>query len=359
MQTSPVWITGADGWLGTNLLAALHQGIAGVPGVERPFASAKLHCLVAPGSEPHAEFAGGRVERREGDVRDAAAVERFFGGSKSSPQSSAEGGTVFHLAGIIHPRRVRDLEDVNVTGTRHVLEAARRAGARRAVVMSSNSPLGCNPHPDHLFDEQSPYHPYMGYGRSKMRMEELVNELGAEGPMETVLVRAPWFYGPYQPARQVLFFRMIQGGKAPIVGSGESRRSMAYLENLAQGLLLAATVEAAAGRTYWIADERPYSMNEVTDTIERLMETEFGLEVAHKRLRLPHFAGSVATVLDGLIQRTGLYHQKMHVLSEMNKTIACAIDRAKAELGYAPTVSLEEGMRRSLVDARERHGFGR
>lgn len=350
MQASNVLITGADGWLGTNLLAALHEGIPGVPGIERPFAAAKLRCLVAPGSEPFAEFAGGRVERCTGDLRDANAVERFVQG--------ASGGTLFHLAGIIHPRRVRDLEDVNVAGTRHVLEAARRAGVRRAVVMSSNSPLGCNPHPDHLFDEESPYNPYMGYGRSKMRMEELVNGMGEEGPMETVIVRAPWFYGPYQPARQVLFFRMIQGGKAPIVGSGESRRSMAYLENLAQGLLLAATVEAAAGRTYWIADERPYSMNEVVDTIERLMETELGLEVAHKRLKLPHLAGSVATVLDGLIQRTGLYHQKMHVLSEMNKTIACAVDRAKTELGYAPTVALEEGMRRSLKDAQARHGLG-
>jgi nucleoside-diphosphate-sugar epimerase len=45
----------------------------------------------------------------------------------------------------------------------------------------------------------------------------------------------------------------------------------------------------------------------------------------------------------------GLYHQKIHVLSEMNKTIACSIDKARRELGYAPVVELEEGMRRSLA----------
>ena len=44
----------------------------------------------------------------------------------------------------------------------------------------------------------------------------------------------------------------------------------------------------------------------------------------------------------------GLYHQKIHVLSEMNRTIACTIDKARRELGYAPTVGLEEGMRRSI-----------
>ncbi len=51
----------------------------------------------------------------------------------------------------------------------------------------------------------------------------------------------------------------------------------------------------------------------------------------------------------GLIQRLGLYQQKIHVLSEMNKNIACSVEKAQRELGYAPTVELEEGMRRSLA----------
>ena len=45
----------------------------------------------------------------------------------------------------------------------------------------------------------------------------------------------------------------------------------------------------------------------------------------------------------------GFYHQKIHVLSEMNKTIACSIEKAQRELGYNPPVALEEGMRRSLA----------
>jgi nucleoside-diphosphate-sugar epimerase len=49
-----------------------------------------------------------------------------------------------------------------------------------------------------------------------------------------------------------------------------------------------------------------------------------------------------------MLQGLGLYHQKVHVLSEMNKTIACSVERAAAELGYRPVVALEEGMRRSL-----------
>jgi nucleoside-diphosphate-sugar epimerase len=79
------------------------------------------------------------------------------------------------------------------------------------------------------------------------------------------------------------------------------------------------------------------------------METEFGIPVAHKRLRLPSFASEVATACDFIIQSLGFYVQKIHVLSEMNKTIACTVEKAMTELGYHPVVELEEGMRRSLA----------
>ena len=89
-------------------------------------------------------------------------------------------------------------------------------------------------------------------------------------------------------------------------------------------------------------------MNEIIDTIERLLETEFGQACRHKRLRLPWIASEVAMLVDGSLQAVGLYHQKIHVLSEMNKHITCSIDKAKRELGYMPAIALEEGMRRSL-----------
>ncbi len=79
------------------------------------------------------------------------------------------------------------------------------------------------------------------------------------------------------------------------------------------------------------------------------METEFGMKVAHKRLRLPDFAGQVAQAADLVIQTLGFYQQKVHVLSEMNKNIACSIDKARQVLGYEPAIELEEGMRRSLA----------
>ena len=176
--------------------------------------------------------------------------------------------------------------------------------------------------------------------------EQLVTS--ADGSLETVIIRPPWFYGPGQPPRQSLFFTMIKNGKAPIVGDGKNMRSMAYVDNISQGLLLAESVDKANKQTYWIADARPYSMNEIVDTIEKVLEKDFSMKVAHKRMRLPGIASEVALAVDASLQSLGLYQQKIHVLSEMNKTIACSIQKARAELGYDPKVALEEGMRRSI-----------
>jgi nucleoside-diphosphate-sugar epimerase len=323
-----ILITGALGWLGSRLAMT----VAAKP-------SSSIRCLVLPCQDATPlQKISNQIELVTGDVRNPADCERFC--------SSAKDGVLYHTAGMIHPRRVSEFYQINRDGTAHLLDAAIRAGVKRAVVVSSNSPCGCNPHPDHLFDELSPYHPYFNYGRSKMEMEMEVKKRADK--IETVIIRAPWFYGPNQPPRQTLFFRMIRDGKAPIVGAGENLRSMAYIDNLCQGLLLAGESKGAARQIYWIADKRPYSMNEIVDTVERLLETEFGQKCSHKRMRLPNIASTIAYAADATLQSLGLYNQKIHVLSEMNKTIACSIAKAEKELNYRPEIGLEEGMRRSL-----------
>jgi len=329
-----ILITGALGWLGSRLV----ETIVG------DSQELQLRCLVLPGQDTTPlRRVSDRIEVVTGDIQNPQDCARFCQGMS--------GAVLFHTAGIIHPRRVAEFFSINVAGTKNLLDAAVKSDVRRAVVVSSNSPCGCNPHPDHLFDESSPYRPYMNYGRSKMLMELDVNALAEaqRGKFETVIIRAPWFYGPNQPPRQTLFFKMIREGKMPIVGTGENLRSMAYVDNLCQGLRLASTVAGAAGQTYWIADRRPYSMNEIVDTVERLLETEFGRKCVHKRMRLPGLASEIAFCADKALQAVGVYHQKIHVLSEMNKSIACSVARAERELGYRPEVELEEGMRRSLA----------
>jgi nucleoside-diphosphate-sugar epimerase len=333
--SASIRITGALGWLGKRITRLLAGGEYNCLFDGQP----EIRCLVLPGQDDSELRAlGPHVRVVAGDLRRPADCTRFL--------ENSAGALLIHTAGVIHPRRVREFYEINVQGAINLLAAARIALIRRVVLVSSNSPFGSDPHPDHLFDENSPYHPYRNYGRSKMLMEQA--GLAAAADLEAVIIRPPWFYGPDQPPRQTLFFRMVKAGKAPLLGSGENLRSMAYVDNLSQGILLASTHPSAAGESYWIADRRPYSMREIIDTIETLLEEEFRIPVAHRRLRLPAIAGTLANSADAVIQAAGLYHQKIHVLSEMNQTIACSIQKAERELGYKPIVALEEGMRRSI-----------
>jgi nucleoside-diphosphate-sugar epimerase len=333
-------ITGANGWLGKGLVHSIAHGIDGLDRLTNNFFD-KIRVLVLPEDDVTAlQAISKNIEIIRGDIRLPDDCNRLVNGF--------EGAVLFHTAGIIHPRTIKDFYEINLNGTLNVLSAAKKNNLKRAVIVSSNSPIGCNPVAGHLFDEESPFNPYMHYGRSKMLMEQGVIRIQEEGGLETVRIRAPWFYGPFQPERQTLFFKMIRDGKGPIVGDGKNLRSMAYIDNLAQGLLLAASKPIANGKVYWIADERPYSMNEIIDTIESVLEIDFGIKCAHKRLRLPSIASDIAWVIDKSFQGMGLYHQKMHVLSEMNKNIACSTKLAEIELGYRSHVELKVGFRRSI-----------
>ncbi|HZN14167.1 MAG TPA: NAD-dependent epimerase/dehydratase family protein [Acidimicrobiales bacterium] len=307
-MTAPVIVTGGSGWLGHALVKAL-------------------------------EADGRPLRVFQGDVRDPVAVAQLFDGM--------QGASVFHCAGVIHPlRATREFFDVNVGGTSLVLDHARRAGVGRLTYVSSNSPFGYRRSPAETFDEAAPYNPHLGYGVSKMEAEQLVLRAGAHGALHTVVVRAPWFYGPGQPERQTRFFRAIRRGLFPLFGPGTNRRSLVYTDNLVDGLLRA-DAAGASGRSYWIADARPVTMAEVHDSVRRALAAE-GLETTSRQLRLPGFLCEVAGWADTLAQKAGRYVQPVHVLSEMNKTIACTIDRARDELGYEPRVDLDEGMRRSV-----------
>jgi nucleoside-diphosphate-sugar epimerase len=333
-------VTGVPGWLGSNLVDKLLNEHAETA-TEAP---RQIRALTLPGSDT-GEFAAhsDRLAFVTGNLITGEGLDTLL--------ADAGGATVFHIAGIIHPQKSRqEFYDLNFSGTKRVMDAAIKAGAKRFVHVSSNSPLGCNKSAAaaDYFDETSPYNPYMHYGASKKMGEDLVNDAFKKGSIETVIIRPPWFYGPRQPARQTLFFTMIKNGKMPIVGTGENMRSMAYVDNICQGLMLAESIDRAAGKTYWIADERPYTMNEIVDTVERVLENDFKIACAHKRMHLPDIASEVALAVDATLQGLGLYHQKFHVLSEMNKNIACKIDQARVDLGYNPEIALEEGMRRSI-----------
>lgn len=332
-------VTGASGWLGQTLVRKLAADGS----------RTRIRCL-SPDDDGAALLRqiSPHLETVVGDVRSPATADRLF-------EETGADATVFHAAEVIHPQRsTRDFFDVNVGGTEMMLDRARRAGVRRFVHVSSNSPFGANPTRADLFDEDTPYSPYMGYGQSKRDAELLVRRAHERGDFPAVIVRAPWFYGPHQPARQTRFFTGIRKGRFPILGDGSQRRSMVYTDNLAEGLLMAETVDKAAGQAYWIADAEPYSLAEIIATVRQALADE-GYQVTKRPpLRAPVALGAIAEKVDRLAQSRGRYLQAVHVLGELKDTIACDISKARDELGYDPQVALLEGMRRSIRWCRDR-----
>ena len=134
----------------------------------------------------------------------------------------------------------------------------------------------------------------------------------------------------------------------PVFESSKARWSMSYLDNTCQALLLAERSDAAASRTYWIADRRPYTVHEITDTVERVLERDFGIAVSHRRRRLPAVVGQLAGAADRILQRFGVTQKHVHALSRFVESGACSIAAAERDLGYDPKIELEEGTRRAI-----------
>jgi nucleoside-diphosphate-sugar epimerase len=329
-------VTGAPGWLGTRLLEVLTD-----PSDPLQKFSAhqerRVKALVLPGlntsSLPKA------AELVPGNVLDPASLAKAMEGVD----------TVFHLVGLIHPKKIQQLFDINALGTLNVLEAAAKAGVKRVVMISSNSAAGLG---KNMKESDAPK-PYMAYGRSKLQAEEHVLRFVREKKLEAVILRPCWFYGPGngQPERQLRFFRMIQKGNPILFGSGKSLRSMSYLDNTIQGILLAEKTPEANGQIYWIADGKPYETIEIYRTIAKL----FGVTL--KPRKIPGLASFICRIVDHVQQALGLYITEFHVAGEMDRDIACDISKAQRELGYKPEVELEEGMRRSIAWAREKQGL--
>ncbi len=318
-------ITGYPGWLGNRFLEMLSERMEW-----------DIRCLVLPNSDVSLVQ---KLSKRK-------PIELVYGDvtKKESLAKATQGiDCVFHLVGLIHPKKISELYEINTKGTGNLLEAAHQSRVKRFVYVSSNSVAGINESREKLFTEGDRPNPYLNYGQSKFLAEEKVREYQNAKKLETVILRPCWFYGPHQPVRQSTFFTMIKKGNPILFGSGRNLRSMSYVDNTCEAMILAATKSAANGQTYWIADERPYETNEIYETVAELLKV--------KKLsprRVPDFVSEGCALADRVLQKLGLYKQEIHVAGEMNKHIACSIEKAKRELGYTPKISLREGMKRSI-----------
>lgn len=328
-----VLVTGAPGWLGTELVGRLD-------GTDHD-----IHCLTLVG-EDTSELDSYDVEEHPGDIRDPDTLDDAF---------SQDIDVVFHCAGMIHPSDLFGADmffEINADGTRNMVEAARQHDVDHFVYVSSNAAQGFNDSPNELMTEDMPCQPESNYGESKYEAEQHVRRYHQQHGLDYTIVRPCWYYGPRQPDRMNRLMEMIKGGNPIVFGNGMNLRSMTYVPSLAEALLLVMEQpQVSKNETYWIADEQPYTTNYIYRTIAGLLDVEDDL----RPIYIPTPISRLMEIADVTLGNLGIYEQNIHVAGEMSRNIACDPSKAINELGWEPPTDLTGGMRKGIEWARE-HG---
>lgn len=308
-QGVSVLVTGGAGFIGSHLVDKLVQLGAKVRILD-DFSTGKRE-NIAHLLERNA------IELIEGSLTDGKTVRRAVQGVE----------IVFHQGAI--PSVIRSVEDpltthqVNTTGTLLLLLASRDEGVRRLVFASSSSVYGDTPtlpkKEDMMPNPKSPY------ALSKLVGEHLCRLFRELYGLETVSLRYFNIFGPRQdPTSQYAaviprFITALLKGEPPtIYGDGEQTRDFTFVENCVQANLLAAKAKSVAGEVFNVGAGKQTSVNELF----RLIRSLIGVD---------HIEPIYAPPRPGDVR---------HSLADITK--------AQKLLGYQPTISLEEGLKRTI-----------
>jgi len=192
-------------------------------------------------------------------------------------------------------------------------------------------------------NEDAPLRPGDIYQETKLEGERVAREAAAASGIELVIARPSGIYGPGD-RRLLKLFRGVARRRFVILGRGDIYYHLTYVDDLVEGFRLCGTVPQAAGRTYILAGGEVGTLNELVHLIAR----ESGVKPLPVRLPVWPFwmAGAACeAVCVPLRVEPPIYRRRVDFFT---KSRAFDISRARAELGYAPKVTLREGVRRSL-----------
>ncbi|MGY6274890.1 NAD-dependent epimerase/dehydratase family protein [Methylomonas sp. MgM2] len=204
--------------------------------------------------------------RSTGNETDAFKMDFIY---DNCPKNLCSGiDTIFHLAGKAHavaerPSNNREFRQINVEGTRKILEAAKRAGVKQFVFFSSVKAVGdCN---DQAVDESVTTFAHTSYGRSKFEAEQLVL-YGGYVP-HPVVIRPCMVYGESNKGNLPRMIKAIKFGLFPPLPNFNNRRSMVHVEDVARAAILTAEKPEAKGQVYIVTDGQSYSTRQIYDWI--------------------------------------------------------------------------------------------
>jgi nucleoside-diphosphate-sugar epimerase len=314
-------VTGATGFTGGHLARGL---------------AARGHHVRALVRDPAraADLAAGGIELVSGDIRDRAAVERAVVGMD----------VVYHIAAVYREAGIpaATYRAVNATAAGTIVDASASAAVRRVVHCSTVGVHGDVEHPP--ANEDAPLKPGDIYQVTKLEGERLAREAGERHRIEVTIVRPTGIYGPGD-RRLLKLFRGVVRGRLPMLGSGEVFYHLTYIDDLVEGFRLCGEHPRAANRTYILAGGEVTTLNELVRKIAAVAG------VAPPRLHLPVWpfwaAGAVCeAICVPLGIEPPIYRRRVDFYT---KSRAFDITRAREEIGFAPAVSLQDGIARTLT----------
>jgi dihydroflavonol-4-reductase len=318
-----VLVTGATGFTGGHLAAALARCGDSVRALVRPRSMAKFKASSLPQVG---------VEAVEGDLADRDAVARAAAGV----------AVVYHIGATYREAGQPEAayRATNVEGTRNVLEGALTGGVTRVVHCSTGGVHGHIANPP--ANEDAPLNPGDVYQRTKLEAEQLARDYGRMHRLEVVVARPIGIHGPGD-LRFLKIFRGLARGRFPMLGSGDVFYHLTYIDDLVEGFRSCGNQRVAAGRTYILAGPRYTTLNALIAIIAK----EVGAEPP--RLHLPVWPFWVAglmceAVCVPLRIDPPLYRRRVDFYT---KSRAFDTTKARTELGFQPKVDLEEGIRRT------------
>jgi dihydroflavonol-4-reductase len=313
-----ILVTGGSGFIGSRL--ALDTARSG----HELIVAGQLNTDAERSRAKELEAAGVKLE--QGPLQDADYAKRVVEGCQA----------VIHLAAAQHEANVPEqyFIDVNVGGTRTLLEAAERAGVGRFVYGSTIGVYGESA--GETLDESSPPRPMNMYGRSKLAAEGVVKEFAARMPVS--IVRISETYGPGD-FRLLKLFRALDRGRFLVIGAGTNRRQAIHVEDLIRGLMLAATNPKAVGETFVLAGEETMTTVEMVEQVSRAL----GRPAPTRRVPLWPFLAA-AVVMEKTLSPLGIQpplHRRR--LDFFRKSFVFSTEKARRVLGYRAEVPFAQG----------------
>ena len=258
---------------------------------------------------------------------------------------------VYHLAAAFRQLNVseRYYWSVNVEGTRQLLDAARRFRSRRFIYCSTQGVHGHIATPPG--NEKSPIAPEDYYQLTKYEGEKIVREYVDRG-LDAVTIRPTAIYGPGDPERFLILFRMVKRQSFLMFGNGRTFYHPVYIDNLVDAFEQAAQKEGIRGETYIIGDEHYYSLNELVYCIAAAIGTP--VRIRHFPF-WPLWTAAVACEIacKPLHVTPPLFRRRVDWFRQVR---AFSIEKATRELSYRPMVGLQQGLAKTASWYRN-HGY--